>query len=86
VSYEIRGSFGNVDPDRFKSALPTVPPALERLHGRLTAGVDLVGRGTSLEDADATLKLDLRDSVVSAIPIPSMSLQGSIKERTSSPT
>jgi hypothetical protein len=81
VSYEIRGSFANVDPDRFKGALPTVPPALERLHGRLTAGVDLVGRGTSLEDADATLKLDLRDSVVSAIPIPSMTLQGSIKER-----
>jgi hypothetical protein len=81
VSYQIRGSFANVDPDRFKSALPTVPPALQRLHGRLTAGVDLVGRGTSLEDADATLKLDLRDSVVSAIPIPSLSLQGSIKER-----
>ena len=81
TSYEIRGSFANVDPDRFKSALPTVPPALERLHGRLTAGVDLVGRGTTLEDADATLKLDLRDSVVSGISIPSMSLQGSLNER-----
>jgi autotransporter translocation and assembly factor TamB len=81
VSYEIRGSFANVDPDRFKSALPTVPPALERLHGRFTAGVDLVGYGTTLEDADATLKLDLRDSVVSAISIPSLSLQGSIRER-----
>jgi autotransporter translocation and assembly factor TamB len=81
ISYEIHGSFANVDPDRFKFALPTVPPALERLHGRLTAGVDLVGRGTSLEDADATLKLNLRDSVVSAIPIPSMTLQGSLRER-----
>ena len=80
-AYEIKGGFANVDPDRFKFALPSLPPALERLHGRFTAGVDLVGRGTTLEDADATLKLDLRDSVVSGVAIPSLTLQGSIKER-----
>jgi translocation-and-assembly-module (TAM) inner membrane subunit TamB-like protein len=68
IAYAFKGTVTDIDPDRFKPFVTTPAGALERLHGRLNATIDLDARGTTLAEASTRLNLGLVDSVVCPAP------------------
>ncbi|HYN06879.1 MAG TPA: translocation/assembly module TamB domain-containing protein [Vicinamibacterales bacterium] len=68
IAYAFKGTVTGIDPDRFKPFVKTSAGALDRLHGRLNATIDLDARGSRLVDASTRLNLALVDSVVCPTP------------------
>ena len=62
IEYSFQGTVTGIDPDRFKPFITPLPEAVERVHGRFNAAIDLDARGTRLADASTNLELTLTDS------------------------
>ena len=64
IEYAFHGTVTGIDPDRFKPFITPLPEAVERVHGRFNAAINLDARGTRLVEASTNVELTLTDSVL----------------------